>query len=401
MKIHIAQKGDTLWSIAKKYSISFEDVEKANTQLSSPGAIYPGMKIKVPVEKVSVTNHQDVLENKEEVAAESIEATSQNNEEQKEEALFRSDGGFSFEEIGGVPPVSGKKLNIEETLPPLPPYPTIPKPPFALPVSPPPPIVNTSSAYGNYMLQKQGEEAPQTEKAIDKDALTGKEETQSSYSKPQVGYMGDVTQEMTNPQEYTNPAQGYYQATQGSYQGPPSYPYGVGAVPSYQPKPPCGCGGGGAPGMMPQPPIPYPVGHSYGYPPYGPAPYGYQEPPFGYPSYGGTPGGHLGYGGAPYGSQIQPYGYQEQPYGYQGYGAPMYAHPPKYYAPLTPGGHPQHFQGAQVAGMGQEQAIPPAIPTPLPVQPFPTASFQGQGYPAYYRDEENTNFGVPPIDEED
>ncbi|MGJ9457089.1 SafA/ExsA family spore coat assembly protein [Oceanobacillus sp. CF4.6] len=48
MKIHIVQKGDTLWEISKKYGVDFEELKGMNTQLSSPDMIMPGMKIKVP-----------------------------------------------------------------------------------------------------------------------------------------------------------------------------------------------------------------------------------------------------------------------------------------------------------------------------------------------------------------
>ncbi|MEH7442312.1 SafA/ExsA family spore coat assembly protein [Bacillus sp. JJ1122] len=48
MKLHIVQKGDTLWKIAKKYGVNFEELKKMNAQLSNPDMIMPGMKIKVP-----------------------------------------------------------------------------------------------------------------------------------------------------------------------------------------------------------------------------------------------------------------------------------------------------------------------------------------------------------------
>ena len=48
VKIHIVQKGDTLWKIAKKYGVNFEELKKLNSQLSNPDMIMPGMKIKVP-----------------------------------------------------------------------------------------------------------------------------------------------------------------------------------------------------------------------------------------------------------------------------------------------------------------------------------------------------------------
>ncbi|MEN1969275.1 SafA/ExsA family spore coat assembly protein [Lentibacillus sp. N15] len=48
MKIHVVQKGDTLWELAKKYGVDFEEVKQLNPQLSSPDMIMPGMKIKIP-----------------------------------------------------------------------------------------------------------------------------------------------------------------------------------------------------------------------------------------------------------------------------------------------------------------------------------------------------------------
>ncbi|MCC9022276.1 spore coat assembly protein SafA [Bacillus nakamurai] len=54
MKIHIVQKGDSLWKIAEKYGVDFEEIKKLNTQLSNPDLIMPGMKIKVPSEAVPV-----------------------------------------------------------------------------------------------------------------------------------------------------------------------------------------------------------------------------------------------------------------------------------------------------------------------------------------------------------
>ena len=48
MKIHIVQKGDTLWKLAKKYGVSFDELKKLNSQLSNPDLLMPGMKIKIP-----------------------------------------------------------------------------------------------------------------------------------------------------------------------------------------------------------------------------------------------------------------------------------------------------------------------------------------------------------------
>ncbi|AIF45382.1 SafA/ExsA family spore coat assembly protein [Virgibacillus sp. SK37] len=58
MKIHIVQKGDTLWEISKKYGVDFEEVKKLNSHLSSPDMIMPGMKIKIPSSSKTVKKTQ-------------------------------------------------------------------------------------------------------------------------------------------------------------------------------------------------------------------------------------------------------------------------------------------------------------------------------------------------------
>lgn len=54
MKIHIVQKGDTLWNIAQKYNVDFEKLKEMNAHLSNPDMIMPGMKIKVPAQSIPV-----------------------------------------------------------------------------------------------------------------------------------------------------------------------------------------------------------------------------------------------------------------------------------------------------------------------------------------------------------
>ncbi|AJD91641.1 morphogenetic protein associated with SpoVID [Jeotgalibacillus malaysiensis] len=54
MKIHVVQKGDTLWTIAKNYQVSFEELKAANAYLADPDMIMPGMKIKIPDQKAAV-----------------------------------------------------------------------------------------------------------------------------------------------------------------------------------------------------------------------------------------------------------------------------------------------------------------------------------------------------------
>jgi morphogenetic protein associated with SpoVID len=58
LKIHIVQKGDTLWDISQKYGVDFEEVKGLNSHLSSPDMIMPGMKIKIPSSSKTVKKTQ-------------------------------------------------------------------------------------------------------------------------------------------------------------------------------------------------------------------------------------------------------------------------------------------------------------------------------------------------------
>ena len=58
MRIHIVQKGDILFDIAKKYGVSLEAIIRMNPQLSSPDMIMPGMKIKIPTESKQIRQNE-------------------------------------------------------------------------------------------------------------------------------------------------------------------------------------------------------------------------------------------------------------------------------------------------------------------------------------------------------
>ncbi|WP_339063953.1 SafA/ExsA family spore coat assembly protein [Tepidibacillus marianensis] len=49
MKIHIVQKGDTLWKIAQKYNVDLQTLIEANPQIKNPDRIDIGMKIIIPI----------------------------------------------------------------------------------------------------------------------------------------------------------------------------------------------------------------------------------------------------------------------------------------------------------------------------------------------------------------
>lgn len=48
MSVHIVQKGDTLWKIAKQHQIPFDELKRLNAHLANPDYIVPGMEIFLP-----------------------------------------------------------------------------------------------------------------------------------------------------------------------------------------------------------------------------------------------------------------------------------------------------------------------------------------------------------------
>lgn len=71
VKIHIVQKGETIWDIATKYGVDFEEVKELNHQISSPDMIMPGMKLKIPTSTKPVKNESEkIKEEKKEVQKE-------------------------------------------------------------------------------------------------------------------------------------------------------------------------------------------------------------------------------------------------------------------------------------------------------------------------------------------
>lgn len=69
MKIHIVQKGDTLWEIAKKYGVDFEELKALNSHLASPDMIMPGMKIRIPTHSKKVQHKDKTMPQKKEKQA--------------------------------------------------------------------------------------------------------------------------------------------------------------------------------------------------------------------------------------------------------------------------------------------------------------------------------------------
>jgi len=67
LKIHIVQKGETLYDIAAQYGVSFDELQKLNSQLSTPDMIMPGMKVKIPGSAKTVQSESKTKEEKKEV----------------------------------------------------------------------------------------------------------------------------------------------------------------------------------------------------------------------------------------------------------------------------------------------------------------------------------------------
>ena len=77
LHVHVVQKGDTLWKIAKQYGVSFDEVKRLNAHLANPDYVVPGMKIFVPKKPANgqatehpYTNDRPVKKNKEEYTIE-------------------------------------------------------------------------------------------------------------------------------------------------------------------------------------------------------------------------------------------------------------------------------------------------------------------------------------------
>ncbi|QCR33015.1 LysM peptidoglycan-binding domain-containing protein [Lysinibacillus sp. SGAir0095] len=82
MRIHIVQKGETLWRIAKQYGIGLDELKNLNTHLANPDYIVPGMEIILPeggaaTPNSTMTKGQQTapMSNKEKLTAPKVEQT--------------------------------------------------------------------------------------------------------------------------------------------------------------------------------------------------------------------------------------------------------------------------------------------------------------------------------------
>ncbi|MFD0827408.1 SafA/ExsA family spore coat assembly protein [Neobacillus sp. M.A.Huq-85] len=415
MKIHIVQKGDTLWKIAKKYGVNFEELKKMNSQLSNPDMIMPGMKVKVPTTGGMVKKEAPV--GKPEAAI--------NLGAKKEMPLVEHPFAKEKPIVKEMPvkempvkemPIKEVPIKEQPIIKEAPKVPYTPKMP--LPVVPEIDINNyymtnmTNMTVKPELPPKPANILPEI-KEVPKKEIPVPPPVEAPVEQPCEPCV-PITPVMPGPgfcppleyypQPYMMPypqgggypgMQGGYPGMQGGYPGNPgAYPVapGAGAYPGAFPAPGMAPTVAGAPfaphfadessSFMPQMPVmnpgfnpgavmgaqnpaPYPGG---GYPqmPAGPAaPTGYPE---GYPGAVGYPAAPAGYPAAPAGYQggipagYEGYpggmhgGYQGAPAGYEGYPGGMpggYQGAPAGYE--GPGGMPGGYQGAPV---GYPEAYP-------------------------------------------
>ncbi len=55
---HIVKKGDTLWKISNKYSVSLNSIIDSNEDIQDPSVIYPGQIIKIPEPVRTVSDYE-------------------------------------------------------------------------------------------------------------------------------------------------------------------------------------------------------------------------------------------------------------------------------------------------------------------------------------------------------
>nr|WP_078545375.1 SafA/ExsA family spore coat assembly protein [Litchfieldia alkalitelluris] len=134
MKIHIVQKGETLWKISQKYGVDFEELKKLNSQLSNPDMIMPGMKIKIPsgnvhVKKEQVANTSPVQKEAQVPKEQQVQKEQVKKEQVKAEHPYKD-----------ISPAPSPVLGVEEALPkkeavkPTPKAPYVPKMPTSIDV---------------------------------------------------------------------------------------------------------------------------------------------------------------------------------------------------------------------------------------------------------------------------
>lgn len=126
MKIHIVQRGDTLWSIAEKNGVSFEEVQKLNAHLANPDMIVPGMKIKLPDTAMTMEKGHPYANNKPLACPPLMEEVKEMENEMKAEPELTMPENWMAEPAPAPMPQM-------EQMPSTPPVPSMPQMPQQMP----------------------------------------------------------------------------------------------------------------------------------------------------------------------------------------------------------------------------------------------------------------------------
>ncbi|WP_338036987.1 SafA/ExsA family spore coat assembly protein [Metabacillus dongyingensis] len=352
MKIHIVQKGDTLWKIAKKYGVDFEELKKMNSQLSNPDLIMPGMKIKVPSSGVPVKNETKV-------------SFSGKKEMPKSEHPFAKEKPKQVMDVTDTKPKEVPKE--KPSVPYVPPVPDIKQPAY--------PELDINNYYMlNMAMMPQAPQPqlpPKPSNVLPEMMKPAEKPAQKPAEKPKSvspAKKEEATKDMEN--KPSMPQQGVMGAYEGG-PGPQGFPGGQGGAP-YQNQGAVAGAQDQAPegfGLGPVGDDCYPVSPVMPGAGFGP---GFGGPGFGGPGFGGPQMQPYGmpYQQAPFGgmpqqpNQQMPFDYDDDdddddvmgaympqqqmhmPYGQQGYGGPGYGGPgfgsPGFWGPGFggPGGYP-------------------------------------------------------------
>ncbi|WP_242694696.1 SafA/ExsA family spore coat assembly protein [Pseudogracilibacillus auburnensis] len=192
MKIHIVQKGDTLFEIAKNYGVNFEEIVKLNPQLSSPDMIMPGMKIKIPSELKQVKKTTDMemrVETKPRQSTEKVEKMEKATRVEPTEEREARTPERPMGEIVADDHVEAKQVR--------PKAPTNYQPLYPVkPIIQAPPMPNRTKMSGNVKEAKQEMERKHPEKSVRKEVRHEmKEEKQEQLKEMQKGKVEEIQQQ--------------------------------------------------------------------------------------------------------------------------------------------------------------------------------------------------------------
>jgi morphogenetic protein associated with SpoVID len=341
VKIHIVQKGDTLWTIAKKYNVNFDELKSLNVQLSSADAVAPGMKIKVPVVSTPARQTREVPKQQMALDMERYRGEAETTSEQMEMDTRKEGGGNVFK--GLIPSFKAPSA-----------------PPGAPPAAPTPPDISGTPFYTFDMdmkaegTPKEGTGESDLNKPLQNEAPQPMfQQSVPTFEAPQIPYTPPINMPIQEPPSMNIPSlqqQMPNMASQIECEQAPMPDYQMGYQQSSMP------------------------GHQMGYQqaPMSDYQMGYQQAPM--PDY------QMGYQQAPMPDHQM--GYQQAPMpdyqmGYQQ--APMPDHQMGYQqAPM-----PDHQMGYQQAPMPNYQMGCPPMPYMMPPMPYPPAPMpyiQAYGY---------------------